>query len=546
MCGIVATVGHTDAALKIMLDAVGHRGRDGNSTWSNNGDIALGSARLAIVGVPDGAQPLTDETGTIHVVGNAEIYNHDQLRAELGTRFSTGSDVEVIAHAWREWGAACLPRLHGMFSFVLYDSTNDAWVAARDGLGIKPLWYANADEKWWFASEAQALYALNDYGVDPAHIMRVSPGHYVTRTGMHKWYTPELRPGTTPVDPNLTRHVLASSVRRHLLADSTIRLCTFLSGGIDSSTITALAAEEVPDLTAYTIGIPGRSSDIEAATLVMDHLRVRHPGVRHVIVPFDADAAWALVPWAVRCAASYNPMIIEEMLVQIQLASAARLDGHRVALTGEGFDELLGGYGVWHGMDSAIARPQMLKALAQIGDTEAYRLDLATMLAGDVETGGPGPIEARTPILTDPYVVEHFLGLPTWALLHPHSDGTVTRKWIVREAMRPLLPNEIVDRDKVTFGQGADSALSLITRMAECCNEEEMEFLAEMYPHAQIRSRAQGYLYQLFHGYYGVRGQRAAMGGHRVFSQHGSYPALDRAVLADRHVYGGTGESTSP
>jgi hypothetical protein len=112
--------------------------------------------------------------------------------------------------------------------------------------------------------------------------------------------------------------------------------------------------------------------------------------------------------------------------------------------------------------------------------------------------------------------------------------------------MRPLLPNEIVDRDKVTFGQGADSALSLITRMAECCNEEEMEFLAEMYPHAQIRSRAQGYLYQLFHGYYGVRGQRAAMGGHRVFSQHGSYPALDRAVLADRHVYGGTGESTSP
>lgn len=554
MCGIVATVGQADdLALHVMLDAVHHRGRDGNATWSSSQGVALGSARLAIVGGPTGTQPLTDETGAVHVVGNAEIYNHQQLRAELGTRFATGSDVEVIAHAWARWGVECLGRLHGMFAFVLHDERTGDWVAARDGLGVKPLWCVDGSgpapavgittaERWWFASEAQALYAVRDHGVDPAKIMRVPPGHYVTRSGVHRWYTPGLRPGATPVDPDLTRRVLASSVRRHLLADPDVTPCVFLSGGIDSSAVTALAAAQVPDLTAYTVGIPGRSSDIEAATAVMDHLRARHPGVRHVIVPFDIDAAWELVPWAVRRAASYNPMIIEELLVQLQLARAARADGHTVALTGEGFDELLGGYGVWHGIDPDVARAQMLKALAQIGDTEAARLDLATMLAGDVETGGPGPIEARTPILTDPYVLEHFLGLPTWALIHPDGDGSTTHKWIIREAMRPLLPAEIVDRDKVTFGQGADGALSLITRMAESCDGDEMEFLAALHPHAQIRSRAQGYLYRLFHQAYGVRGQQVAMGGHRVFAQHGSYPALDRAVLGDRHVHGGTGE----
>jgi asparagine synthase (glutamine-hydrolysing) len=551
MCGIVATVGTANtSALKIMLDAVEHRGRDGSNMW-DNGFIGLGSTRLAIVGGPEGTQPLTDETGLIYVVGNAEIYNHEQLRAELGTQFKTGSDVEVIAHAWAEWGSACLPLLHGMFAFVLFDARDGTWYAARDGLGIKPLWYAHdgpispdtmTGGKWWFASEAQAIHAAADYGVDPKKIRKVPPGSYVNWTGVHRWNTPELHPGSTPVDPSLTRHVMAASVKRHLMTDPAIRTCAFLSGGIDSSAITALAAEYVPDLTAFTVGIPGRSSDIEAAIKVMDHLRVRHPGVRHVIVPFDVDAAWGLVPWAVRRAASYNPMIIEELLVQLQLATAARDDGFRVALTADGFDELLGGYGVWHGIDPDVARAQMLTALAQIGDTEAFRLDLATMLAGDAETGGPGPIEARTPILTDPYVVQHFLGLPTWALLHPNADGTVTRKWIIREAMRPLLPSEIVDRVKVTFGQGADASLSLIARMAENCDAEEMAFLAEQYPDAKIQSRAQGYLYRLFHQLYGVPGQRSVMGGTQVFAEYGSYPALDRAVLTERHIHGGTGE----
>jgi asparagine synthase (glutamine-hydrolysing) len=542
MCGIVATIGATDdTPVKIMLDAVEHRGRDGSTTWSGQ-NIALGSARLAIVGGPDGVQPVTDPTGAVHVVGNGEIYNHAALRTELGTKFTTGSDIEVIAHAWAKWGAACLPRLHGMFAFVAHDERTGAWVAARDGLGIKPLWQATDGDRWWFASEAQALYALRDHGVDSAKISRVPPGHYVTFTGPHRWYAPTLRPGATPVDPDLTRQVLAASVRRHLMADPTITPCTFLSGGIDSSAVTALATAEIPNLTAYTVGIPGRSSDIEAAILVMDHLRGRHPGVRHVIVPFDPGAAWDLVPWAVRCAASYNPMIIEELLVQLQLARAARADGHTVALTGEGFDELGGGYGVWAGVHPDTARRQMLAALAQIGDTEAHRLDLATMLAGDAETEGPGPIEARTPILTDPYVVEHFLGLPTCALLHPNG----TRKWIIREAMRPLLPAAIVDRDKVTFGEGADGRLSLIARMAQECDDDETAFLAAMYPAAQIQSRAQGYLYPLFHQAYGTPGQRAVMGGHRVFDQHGSYPALDGAILTERHIHGGTGEAHTP
>ena len=271
MCGIagfIAGQGAADAgALAPMLARIAHRGPDGQGTFVE-GPAALGHCRLAIIDLAGGAQPLYSEDKNLVIVFNGEIYNYKALTAELtalGHCFATRTDTEVLLHGWEQWGRELLPRLRGMFAFALWDRRAGTLFCARDMFGIKPLYYCRcADGTLLFASEIKAfldhpsfekrlnaaqlpLYLSCQYspGRDTffAGVEKLLPGHFlifsdgIVRTT--RWVQPAFLPGETPVPPSELEAVLRDSTTAHKIAD--VEVAGFLSGGVDSAYITALA-----------------------------------------------------------------------------------------------------------------------------------------------------------------------------------------------------------------------------------------------------------------------------------------------------------------
>ena len=271
MCGIagfIAGQGAADAgALTPMLARIAHRGPDGQGTFVE-GPAALGHCRLAIIDLEGGAQPLYSEDKNLVVVFNGEIYNYRALTAELtalGHTFATRTDTEVLLHGWEQWGRELLPRLRGMFAFALWDRRAGVLFCARDMFGIKPLYYCRcADGTLLFASEIKAfldhpsfakrlntaqlpLYLSCQYspGRDTffAGVQKLLPGHFlefsdgIVRTT--RWVQPAFLPGDAPVSPAEIEEVLRGSAAAHKVAD--VEVAGFLSGGVDSAYLTALA-----------------------------------------------------------------------------------------------------------------------------------------------------------------------------------------------------------------------------------------------------------------------------------------------------------------
>jgi asparagine synthase (glutamine-hydrolysing) len=528
MCGISGTFGFANPTTSMaMRDALGHRGPDESASWTSpDGRCALDFRRLSIVDVAHGQQPFTDPTKQIRAVVNGEIYNHPSLRAELGTeQFTTASDAEVVAHLYARDGLRGLEQLDGMFALLVHDGARDTFAAMRDRYGIKPLWYVHKPDgahgwrdRWWFASEAKALHAG---GADVSRIRRLPPGHLLTPTGERRWY--RLTPRQVPSfdDPEVLHALLDASVRRHLMADETVGIGVFLSGGLDSSAVAALAARHRPDIIAFTIGAE-RSPDVAAARLVAEHL-----GIKHVVVPLDLDELYAALPDAVAAIESYNPMVVVEGAVQSVLARVARHHGVTVALVGEGADEIGAGYGVFRSMPRNEVPTRMRGALSRIGDTEAKRVDLATMRHG---------VEAR-PVFLDPMVAEHVLNLPLSALLHEH-DGRLWEKWAIRRAVQHLLPRDVVWRPKTSFDEGS-GALQVLRRVRAAVPDHVFAEAQSTYPQAQLASKEAAFFHESFVDAFGN------MGGGRVFELFGSYPLLDPVVAARDLDAGGTGEGAA-
>ncbi len=312
MCGIAGILfgrGGIDAdgaVLRRMTAAIAHRGPDGSGFIREPG-IALGHRRLAIVDVAGGAQPMESGDGALVVVFNGEIYNHVALRAELealGHRFRTRSDTEVILEAWRAWGEGSLDRLVGMFAFALWDRAREVLALARDPLGEKPLHYACLpDGGIAFGSEIAALLevpgvtrridaiALDDflalgYVPDPAtiyrDIRRLPPAHVLTlsrgapRVEPRRYWSLPRQAAAAPEDPPaVLRARLADSVAARLMSD--VPLGAFLSGGLDSGAIVALAsaARDTP-LETFTVGFAGAADERAAAAAVAAHVGARH------------------------------------------------------------------------------------------------------------------------------------------------------------------------------------------------------------------------------------------------------------------------------
>ena len=366
MCGIagfIAGQGAADAgALTPMLARIAHRGPDGQGTFVE-GPAALGHCRLAIIDLAGGAQPLYSEDKNLVIVFNGEIYNYKALTAELtalGHCFATRTDTEVLLHGWEQWGRELLPRLRGMFAFALWDRRAGTLFCARDMFGIKPLYYCRcADGTLLFASEIKAfldhpsfekrlnaaqlpLYLSCQYspgrdtffsGVEkllPGHFLIFSDGIVRTTRGVQ----PAFLPGDTPVPPSELEAVLQDSAAAHKIAD--VEVAGFLSGGVDSAYITALAR---PGRT-YTISYaePRYDESFPARTLAGSL------GVRNRVRRISPGEFWDAVP-----AVQYHmdEPLADAAAVALYFLNREAAREVKVCLSGEGADELFGGYNIY-------------------------------------------------------------------------------------------------------------------------------------------------------------------------------------------------------
>ncbi|MFI9155640.1 asparagine synthase (glutamine-hydrolyzing) [Streptomyces sp. NPDC053367] len=375
MCGIAGTYRWPDgkAVTDRLTDTLAHRGPDGSGRYSHaagDGEVHLGHRRLAVIDLSDtGAQPMAKDA--LVVTYNGELYNAPELRAELesaGVRFRGTSDTEVLLEAWRRWGTDCLPRLRGMFAFGVFDERTGELVLARDQLGIKPLFLLRRGEGLVFASELKALAAVTggSLEVDPGALVasllyywvpdsrcafrdaeKLPPGSWLRcrpdgRVERGRYWNlrdvaHEARDGEVP---DLAA-VVEESTRRHLLSD--VPVATFLSGGLDSSYLTALAARDRPGISAYTIGFRAEDARFEA---MPDDLRyARRVAERFGVDLHEIEIAPDVLDLLPRMTYHLDEPIGDPAAINTFLiCSAAREAGVKVLLSGMGADELFAGY----------------------------------------------------------------------------------------------------------------------------------------------------------------------------------------------------------
>ena len=367
---------------RAMAAAMQHRGPDGEGFFVNEPrapGLALAMRRLSIIDLEGGQQPIWNETRDVAVIFNGELYNYRELRERLtllGHRFTTKSDTEVLVHAWEEWGEESLPELRGMFAFALLDlrckfATAPLLFLARDPLGIKPLYYAQTAECFAFASEVRALlaagvaareisrdavtsYLLFGSVSEPVSLVEgifsLPPGHRMLLHVPERRRAPRARPWwdprTSPAarDPkkpaNLAgaakrlRPLLEDAVRKHLVADVPVGL--FLSGGLDSGAIAALAARAQTGIRSFTLAFPGTAYDEAPIARVV----AKNCGIEHHEIALDEPAMLSRFDEAV---ASLDQPTMDGINTYF-VSWAAREAGLKVALSGLGGDECFAGY----------------------------------------------------------------------------------------------------------------------------------------------------------------------------------------------------------
>lgn len=452
MCGFVCLWNVGDEALASrMIGKIAHRGPDAVQVMRvENVPVIMAHCRLSIIGTQDGAQPI--HQGDDILVVNGEIYNYADLRAILGeSAFRTRSDSETILHLFRSGNPRWVARLDGMFAFVL--ATPERIIAARDPLGIKPLYMARLGEGLAFASELKAFDGLGIESVEA-----IPPGSMLdSLQGTRRWYRIPHGAAATEKDADEEairrelRLVLEEAVRKWLVAD--VEVGSFLSGGLDSSIIAALAAQATPRrLRTFSVGIAG-SPDLAAARRVADHI-----GSEHHERAFTASEIAEVLPHVIYHLESADVDLVRSAVPTHFAARLARTKVKAV-LTGEGADELFAGYTYHH---AYADRPRALadeltRSLGTMHNINLQRVDRITMAEG---------LEARTPFL-DRELIDFAQSIPATLKLRrtepgtAESTGPTTEKWILRKACADLLPHDLVWRKKAQFDEGSGTVDAL-------------------------------------------------------------------------------------
>ena len=353
--------------IRHMADSIAHRGPD-DEGYFISGSLGLGFRRLSIIDLAGGHQPMSDAEETVWVIFNGEIYNFKELRAELetrGHRFHTNSDTEVIVYGYKEWGADVLNHLNGMFGLAIWDVVKERLVVARDAMGIKLIYYRIANGCLTFGSEIRPLLVSDDSRpeVDPVALnlflrFRYTPSPLTIFQGVRKlaagtmlvvergecreerWYNYTPVPFASPKEDGEATHELLdlyrAAVRRHLLSDVPVGI--LLSGGLDSGLLLALMNEHGGPWPAYTIGYGTSYEDDELADAKETAALL---GARHIPVQLDQAEFERSLPRIVECLE--EPIAASSIVPMYFVSQRARQDV-KVALIGQGPDELFGGY----------------------------------------------------------------------------------------------------------------------------------------------------------------------------------------------------------
>jgi len=441
MCGIAGIWGRVaPGSVRAMMASQCHRGPDGEGLHVEPGFGVIGHTRLAIMDPRGGRQPIHNEDRSATIVANGMIYNHPQLRRRLRRphRFGSESDSETILHAFEEHGLVTPRLLDGMFAFAI--ASGERLFLARDPIGIKPLYYAqvastSGAETFYFASELKALTS------QVAEINEFPPGScYDSQTGFHRYYrVPDRVPRELPLEIHLrrVRETVEAAVVKRLLSD--VPLGAFLSGGLDSSIITAIARRHMPELHTFSVGVEG-SRDLQAARRVAEHI-----GTIHHEYVYTAAEVLEKLPEIVYYLESFDQDLVRSAIPTYFCARLAA-EHVKVVLTGEGADELFAGYSYHKSIDGAEAlHRELRRSVTCLHNVNLQRVDRMTMRHS---------VEARVPFL-DTGVIELAQSItPEWKLYRFDGDRLV-EKWILRKAFEDLLPSDILWRHKEQFDEGS-------------------------------------------------------------------------------------------
>ena len=445
MCGIAVAIDWdgAEAAVRQLLIGVAHRGDVSDPVLSPRPNTAMGTRRLRIVDADRAMQPqLSFDRGLI-VSFNGEIYNHDELRRELaglGVPFRTESDGEVLANALQVWGVKALQRFNGMFAFVAIDIATGEFLAARDPYGVKPLYLIQSETGFLFCSEIRPLLAAAPSG----DVLLLPPGYLLSRKFCAGYKSPIRGPfaRNAPCDIDALDAKLKEAVRIRL--PDGLPVATLLSGGIDSTLVAHYAHMFRPEAPGYFLG------DETAPDYQYVSAYAAKSGIDLRLVSFDSCKSFEQIGEIVAVSESFEPNVIRGAACSYILSRAIHEDGFRVALCGEGADELFCGYppleySFRHG--NTVGRSARDECLAMMHRTSLQRVDRCAMKF---------QLEVREPFL-DPSIAVFAMELDGSALVQD-INGVPKGKMPLRN-LYELYPNElpasIRDREKLPFNEGA-------------------------------------------------------------------------------------------
>ena len=487
MCGIAGCIGVKDTdTINRMLDALPHRGPNDRGLHIN-GNTVFGHTRLSIVDVAHGHQPIIANGGRQGIICNGEIYNFNGIREGLKRKypFKTRSDTEVILRLYEEKGTECVKDLDGMFAFAIYDG--DDFMMARDPIGIKPLYYGYKDDNLYFSSE---LGAMSLARVEEVH--EFPAGHYYTpKEGFVEYYqVPLIRDHLlTDIEETsaLIKETFIRAVKKRLLADPEVPVGSFCSGGLDSSLVAAIAADEIPNLHTFVVGMEDDkgdlSDDVKAARIA-----ARHIGSTHHELLFTEQEYYEALPTVIKELESYDPSLVR-CAVPCYFTCKLAADYVTVVLTGEGADELFTGY---HYMKHFPVDKLNVEARRCIGNLHNINLQRADRM------GMYFSLELRVPFL-DVDMVDLSMKIPPELKIREHR-GAKIEKWILRKAFEDTgyLPEEILWRYKVQYTQGAGCESLGETLAEQEMSQEAFEKIKAENPRATINSREAAYYFKIF------------------------------------------------
>ena len=506
MCGIVCAFELKQSSEELRTQVLGmsksirHRGPDWSGIFSNDKAV-MAHERLAIVDPTSGKQPLLSSDGRYILAANGEIYNHKELRAQFEDTydFQTASDCEIILALYEKKGPSFIDEMNGIFGFALYDTLKDEYFIARDHMGIIPLYMGwDHNGTFYVASELKALEGVC------TKIELFPPGHYLFSGAQApvQWYTRDwmdydaVKDNQTNIED--LHDALAASVRRQLMSD--VPYGVLLSGGLDSSVTSALAklyaAKRIeadddqdawwPQLHSFAVGLEG-SPDIEAASKVAKHIDTVHHEIKFTIQEgLDAirDVVYHLETYDITTIRASTPMYL--------LARAIKALGIKMVLSGEGADELFGGYLYFHkAPNPRDFHEETVRKLDKLHQYDCLRANKSLAAWG---------IEGRVPFLDKDF-------MDVAMRINP-ADKMITadrmEKWVIRKAFEKYLPESVAWRQKEQFsdGVGYDWIDTLKEMVEQNVSDDQMQNAHFKFPVQTPQNKEEFYYRSIFEEHY--------------------------------------------